>query len=151
MVTAPEVSRPPGLQRLMPLLPAPLLAVATVWVLMFNPIDRIPDPTGPCLWHATFGIDGPSCGGTRMFYHLIHGDFVLAAQHHLVALIGLLVAGYYWIAWAGRWMFGFRLPMPRPAQWLIIGYIAVFLLYSTVLRNLPWEPFTWFYVPDLTP
>jgi len=29
-------------------------------------------------------------------------------------------------------------------------YIALFLLHSAVLRNLPWSPFIWFYVEDLT-
>jgi Protein of unknown function (DUF2752) len=40
-------------------------------VLAYNPTDRIPDPTGPCTWHALFGIDGPGCGGTRMLWYLL--------------------------------------------------------------------------------
>src|SRR5215216_1296989 len=51
-------------------------AGATWFVLRFNPTDRTVDPTGPCLWHAATGINGPSCGGTRMFYYLIHGNLV---------------------------------------------------------------------------
>jgi hypothetical protein len=31
-----------------------------------------------------------------------------------------------------------------------IGYAVVFLLYAVVLRNLPWPPFHWFHIPDLT-
>lgn len=74
MTTAPLATNvaapvPSGARLLLPLLPAPLLAAATWWVLAFNPTDNAMDPTG----------------------------------------------------------------------------------YSTVLRNLPWEPFTWFYVPDLIP
>ncbi len=28
--------------------------------------------------------------------------------------------------------------------------LAFLLLYAVVLRNLPWAPFSWFYVPNLT-
>ena len=53
-----------------PRLIAPLLSLspfaAAAWfVLRFNPTDRTVDPTGPCLWHAVTGINGPGCGGTR--------------------------------------------------------------------------------------
>lgn len=163
MTTAPITAQPPAtppvptppqparIWRLLPLIPLPLLAAATWWVLRFNPTDTIMDPNGPCTWHAIFGINGPSCGGTRMFYYLIHGNLIEAARHHLTALLAMLVAGYYWIAWIGRWMLRLPIPMPRPRQWLIIAFLVVFLLYSTVLRNLPWEPFTWFNISDLTP
>ena len=30
------------------------------------------------------------------------------------------------------------------------GYAAFFLVHTTVLRNVQWAPFTWFYVPNLT-
>lgn len=147
----PTRPRPAGVRRLLPLIPVPLLAAAIWWVLAFNPTDTIMDPTGPCLWHALSGINGPSCGGTRMFYHLIHGNLIQAARHHLAALVAMLVAGYYWTAWTGRWMFGLRIPMPRIRQWQIIAFLIFFFAYSTVLRNLPWEPFIWFNIPDLTP
>jgi hypothetical protein len=119
-------------------------------VLRFNPTDRIADPTGPCLWHAAFGIDGPTCGGTRMFYHLIHGDLLAAAQAHLAALIGMLYGVYVLVAWTASWWFGKKLPIWRLGRWTVVGYIAFFVLYSVVLRNLPWAPFHWFYVPNLT-
>jgi len=43
-----------------------------------------------------------------------------------------------------------RLPalrIPRPA-WL--ACVAFFPLYAVVLRHLPWPPFSWFCVPNLT-
>ena len=144
------IERPAGWVRAGPLAVWAMLAAATAWVLTFNPTDRIADPTGPCLWHAIFGIDGPTCGGTRMFYHLIHGDLIQAARMHLAALVGMLYGGYVLIAWTSSWLLGRRLPVWRPGTWAIAGYIAFFLIYSVVLRNLPWAPFTWFYVPNLT-
>lgn len=32
------------------------------------------------------GINGPTCGGTRLVWYLLHGDLVQTARHHLVAL-----------------------------------------------------------------
>jgi hypothetical protein len=124
------------------------LAAAAAWVLIFNPTDRVADPTGPCLWHALTGINGPTCCGTRMFYHLIHGNLVQAARHHLAALVGLLYGLYALVAWtlasAGR-----RLPLWWPGGRAVAVYLAAFLLYAVVLRNLPWQPFAWFDIPNL--
>ena len=76
-------------QRLATVSGLPVVGSAAGFVLRFNPTDRVADPTGPCLWHAATGINGPACGGTRMFYYLLHGDLVQAARHHLVALIAV--------------------------------------------------------------
>lgn len=149
--TAPLPPAPGGWSRFSPLAVWAALGAVTAFVLTFNPADRVGDPTGPCLWHALTGIDGPTCGGTRMFWYLIHGNLVQAARHHLAALVGLIYGGYALIAWTSGWVFGRRLPLWRPSTRAWILYGAVFLLYSVVLRNLPWPPFTWFYVPDLTP
>jgi hypothetical protein len=118
------------------------------YVLTFNPTDRIADPTGPCTWHMLFGIDGPTCGITRMTWYLLHGDLVDAARMHLAALLLVPVGAYAYVCWVAGWIFGRRLPMFRITKSLAIGYAVFFLLYSTVLRNLPWPPFTWFYVPS---
>jgi hypothetical protein len=122
---------------------------ATWYVLTYDPTDRTPDPTGPCTWHALFGIDGPGCGGTRMAWYLLHGDLVQAARNHLAALIFLPVAAYALIAWTAA-AFGRALPAPRIPRWAWWAYGAFFLLYTVLLRNLPWPPFSWFYVPNLT-
>ncbi|MEU5941065.1 DUF2752 domain-containing protein [Micromonospora sp. NPDC047548] len=138
-------------QRWVTLAMAGAVSAAAAFVLRFNPTDRVDDPTGPCLWHALTGINGPSCGGTRMFYYLLHGNLVEAARHHLAALIAVPFIVYVGIRWTvGAW-FGRELPalhLSPPVYW---AYAVAFLLYSTVLRNLPWAPFTWFDIPNLTP
>ena len=144
------IGRPIGWVRAAPLAVWAVLAAASAWVLTFNPTDHVADPTGPCLWHTLTGINGPTCGGTRMFYHLIHANLIEAARHHLLALLGVLYGGYALVAWTAAWLFGKKLPIWRPGRWAIITYIAVFLVYSVVLRNLPWPPFTWFNIPNLT-
>jgi len=126
-----------------------LLGAATVWVLAFNPTDRIADPTGPCLWHALTRINGPTCGGTRMFWYLIHGNLVQAARHHLVALVGLLYGLYALVAWTVAAYGGRKLLLWRPSGRAVAVYLVVFVLYAVVLRNLPWQPFAWFDIPNL--
>jgi hypothetical protein len=77
---------------------------------------------------------------------------VQAARHHLAALIAVPVALYGLVAWTATVAFGRRLRPPAlllsRRSWLTYG--AFFLIYTVVLRNLPWPPFTWFYVPNLT-
>jgi Protein of unknown function (DUF2752) len=126
------------------------LAAAIGYVLAFNPTDRAADPTGKCTWHMLFGINGPSCGGTRMAWYLLHGDLAQAARHHLVALIGVPFALYALFAWTANSWFGRHWPPLRLSRWTYLSYVAAWLLYSVVLRNLPWQPFSWFDIPNLT-
>lgn len=135
------------------------LAAAGVWitiaaglgyVLAFNPTDRTPDPTGPCTWHLLFGTNGPACGITRMLWYLLHGNLVQAARHHLVALLGLPFGLYALITWTTDVWLGWRMQPLRLSRWVWIGYGAAWLVYAVLLRNLPWPPFTWFHIPNLT-
>jgi hypothetical protein len=50
-----------------------------------------------------------------------------------------------YLAWAGNQVFRWRLPQLRPSP-LVVGTVVTSLGVFAVLRNLPWEPFTWFYV-----
>nr|WP_227457514.1 DUF2752 domain-containing protein [Micromonospora purpureochromogenes] len=107
------------------------------------------DPTGPYLWHLATGINGPTCGGTRMFYYLLHGNLVEAARHHLAALVAVPFLLYAFIQWSGRVWFGVALPALRFSRWVYVGYTVAWLVYAVVLRNLPWAPFSWFDIPNL--
>lgn len=125
------------------------LAVATAYVLTSNPTDNKTDLTGPCLFHEMFGINGPLCGGTRMYWYLIHGDLVEAFRHHPIALIAAPVILYALVWWTAREWFGRTLPALRLPSTVYFGYVAVGLLFLVVLRNLPEGPFTWFNIPYL--
>ncbi len=82
---------------------------------------------------------------------LIHGNLVEAARHHLNALLTVPFLLYALVVWTARSVFGLVLPMYRPGWKFYTAYAVVFLTYSVVLRNLPWAPFDWFYVPYLQP
>ncbi|KAB1108439.1 DUF2752 domain-containing protein [Micromonospora aurantiaca] len=126
---------------------AALFAAAVAWVLTHNPTDAIPDISGGCLWTAMTGTQGPTCGGTRMMWHLLHGNLPEAARHHLPALIAVPVVGYAWARWTastmGRWLPA--LPLPR---WLLIAYAASWAVFA-IARNLPWPPFTGLHLTDI--
>ena len=138
--------QPPWLAPILALVP---FAAAAVWVELFNPTDGTPDPTGPCTWHMLTGINGPTCGGTRMFYYLIHGNLIQAARFHLPALIAAPVLAYLWLRWTLARVFGVQLPAVRLSKGVLIGYGVFFIVFSAVLRNLPIAPFTWFDIPNL--
>jgi hypothetical protein len=91
------------------------------------------------------GLDCPGCGGTRMVWYLLHGNIGQSARHHLIAFLAVPVLAYVYVAWAAKRLFNLRLPTRRitPAVWG--GYFVVWIVYS-VLRDLPWEPFHFFYV-----
>jgi Protein of unknown function (DUF2752) len=136
--------RPGGWVRLSPLVVWGALAAAVGYVLAANPTDREPDLLGGCGWYAMFGTNGPTCGGTRMVWYLLHGNVVGAARMHLVALIGTPFALYVLVQWSARSLFGWRLPALRLRWWVWAAYAVVFVVYGAVLRNLP--GFEWFHI-----
>jgi Protein of unknown function (DUF2752) len=141
---APSVHRPAGWARLSPLMVWGMLAAAVGYILVANPTDRKPDLLGGCGWYAMFGTNGPTCGGTRMVWYLLHGDLVNAARMHLVALIGTPFVLYMLVQWSALWLFGWRLPALRLRWWVWAAYAVVFMVYGAVLRNLP--GFEWFHI-----
>src|SRR5690349_8226285 len=96
----PGARRPIGWVRFWPLLVWGMLAGAFGYVLATNPADRNPDALGGCGWYGMFGTNGPTCGGTRMVWYLLHGDVLDAARMHLVALIGTPFALYALVQWS---------------------------------------------------
>jgi hypothetical protein len=141
--------RPTGLARFSPLGVWLMLGAASAYVLAGNPADGKPDLLGGCGWYTLFGTNGPTCGGTRMVWYLLHGDIVNAARMHLAALIGVPFALYMLVQWSAEWQFGLRLPKLRLGLWVYVGYGVAFVLYGAVLRNLP--GFEWFHIAYMQP
>lgn len=139
-----KASRAHGLMRFSPLLVWGVLAGAAGYVLTNNPADRRPDLLGGCSWYAMFGTNGPTCGGTRMVWFLLHGELINAARMHLVALVGTPFALYMLVRWSAERLFGWRLPPLRLRWWAYLAYGVAFVVYGAVLRNLP--EFEWFHL-----
>jgi hypothetical protein len=118
---------------------------AVAYTELSNPTDGSPDGTPTCLLKLTTGLDCPGCGGTRAAWYLLHGELGAAARHHLVFVFAVPFLIYLYVAWTAQTVFGRRLPRLRVTPLGIGLFLAGWLVFS-VLRNLPWAPFSWFYV-----
>ena len=98
-----------------------------------------------CIVKLTTGFDCPGCGGTRAFWFLLHGNLAGAARSHLLAVFAAPFLVYMYVAWSLNSMFRLKIPNLRLTPRVVSGFLIVWAIF-TVLRNLPFAPFTWFYV-----
>ena len=115
------------------------------YTLLTHPTSSDAASTPNCIIKLTTGFDCPGCGGTRAFYYLMHGNVLAAARSHLVLVFAAPYLVYMYVAWAAGAMLNWKLPALRPSPRAISVFLGVWLAFS-VLRNLPWAPFTWLYV-----
>lgn len=118
---------------------------AVGYTLISNPTDSAPDAPPTCILKLTTGLDCPGCGGTRAAWYLLHGDVAAAARHHLLFVFAVPIVIYLYVAWAVQKSFGRKLPQLRIPPLAIAVFMGAWLAFS-ILRNLPWAPFNWFYV-----
>lgn len=120
---------------------------AAAWlVLENNPADGKPDPLGGCAFKLVTGFDCPGCGGTRAFWYLLHANLPEAARHHVIALFATPFLFYIYLAWAGKRLFPrLRIPQLNLTPAMMGWFLAAWGVFW-VVRNLPWEPFTFLYV-----
>lgn len=119
---------------------------AVGYALLVDPTssDAFAPPT--CIVKLTTGFDCPGCGGTRAFWYLLHGNLPQAARHHALFVFAVPFLVYMYVAWSAKLVFKRDvLPMLRPSSLSLILFLVAWGVFS-VLRNLPWAPFTWFYV-----
>jgi hypothetical protein len=120
-------------------------AAASAFVLWSNPTDAGANALPSCVVKLTTGFDCPGCGGTRALFFLLHGDLPAAAQHHILAVFAAPFLVYAYLAWVAGSVFNLRLPQLRLSVKGVSIALAIWGVFS-VLRNLPFEPFSWFYV-----
>ncbi|WP_211116265.1 DUF2752 domain-containing protein [Glycomyces buryatensis] len=121
-------------------------AAAAGGVIATNPTDN----TGPstCLFKMTTGFDCPGCGGTRAFYYLLTGNLPEAARHHVMAVFAAPFLVWMYLTWALprlRRIRQWRLPTFHLTPNALTGFLIVWAVFF-IARNLPWEPFTHFFV-----
>ncbi|MFG1604284.1 DUF2752 domain-containing protein [Actinoplanes sp. NPDC049265] len=128
--------------------PAAMLACmgsALAYTELAHPTQAGAGDAPSCLLKYTTGFICPGCGGTRAAWYLMHGDLPAAARHHALFVFAVPFLLYMYVAWAGRRVFGWKLPQLTLGPKVLGVFLAVWGVWS-VLRNLPWAPFTWFYV-----
>lgn len=121
------------------------MAGAVGYTLATHPTEANAGAAPTCLLKYTTGFVCPGCGGTRAAWYLLHGDLPAAARHHALFVFAVPFLLYMYVAWAGRRLFGWNVPQLTLSPGVIGAVIAVWGVFS-VLRNLPWAPFTEFYV-----
>jgi hypothetical protein len=116
------------------------------YTLAVHPADADAFTSPTCLIKLTTGLDCPGCGGTRAFWYLLHGNIPAAARSHALAVFAVPYLVYMYVAWSFNLVSkGRKLPQLRLSPLTISIYLAAWGVFS-VLRNLPWAPFTWFFV-----
>jgi hypothetical protein len=121
------------------------MAAAAGYTMISDPTESAADAAPTCLLKLTTGFDCPGCGGTRAFWYVLNGNLPAAARHHALFIFALPFLIYLYVAWAGQQIFNRRLPQLRISPTMIGVFLGVWLGFS-ILRNLPWTPFTWFFV-----
>lgn len=120
----------------------PILVCGGFVIIYFHDPNRSLLPI-PCLFKMVTGLDCIGCGTTRALNALAHGKILTALSHNLIMPFWLLLPAY---ALLGEWLRAVIgrpvLPPVRDHRWMLILLLVSSLLFF-VLRNLPWEPFTW--------
>jgi hypothetical protein len=124
---------------------ASCFAAAASYVLISDPTDGGANAVPSCLVKLTTGLDCPGCGGTRAFYFLMRANIPEAARHHAVAVFAAPFLVWLYVAWAVKRISGRQIVAPRLSAKVIAGFLGFWALFM-VLRNLPFPPFTAFYV-----
>jgi hypothetical protein len=122
------------------------VAGGVVYTLLMDPTAADADSRPTCVMKMLTGFDCPGCGGTRAAWYLLHGNVAAAARHHAMLVFATPFLLYAYLAWTlgvvtkKKLLPQLKLPTP-----VLAGFIGAWILFS-ILRNLPWAPFTWLYV-----
>lgn len=119
--------RHPGLIKIL-LLAA---AVAGLTFLYFVKPGTFPYPT--CVFHDLTGLYCPGCGSTRALYQLLHGNFLAALHDNVMAVLVLPFFAYAGIR---------KEPLSLIHPYWIWGLFYTLIAF-TILRNIPFFPFTY--------
>ena len=118
-------------------------ACAAAAVVMFadptSPGEGFPLP--PCPVKFLTGFDCPGCGSTRVLYSLLHGDVLTAFDYNAGLVLFLPFFLWTWTAWVlGRWN-DRRYSTWEQWRWAPVTALVLILVW-TLVRNLPFAPFT---------
>ncbi len=115
------------------------------YTIFTNPVNSGAEGMPTCLVKLTTGLDCPGCGGTRAAWYLLHGNLPAAARHHMLFVFAVPFLLYLYAAWGLKTAFGWKIPQLHLSPKVLGWFLGAWALF-TVLRNLPWAPFTYFFV-----
>jgi hypothetical protein len=88
-----------------------------------------------CTFHQLSGLHCPGCGGLRATHELLNGRLLDAARSNLIVV---LLPPVLILAWCFRRRLA-AVPLSSRTVLMIFGVLVLY----TLLRNLPWPPFSW--------
>ena len=115
-------------------------ALALVVLFFFDPTRYAIYPT--CPFHQLTGLNCPGCGALRAAHQLIHGHLAAAFRLNSFLFIALPVMLLVLVKNAIQQLRG-AAPEPKAVSPFWIWLLLAALILFTVLRNLPFAPFTW--------
>lgn len=118
------------------------IAAGSAAVAYFDPSNNGFFPICP-LYKMT-GLACPGCGLTRGFHALFHGDIAGALDLNIMTPVWAVILGYILVSLVLTASRGKGLPMWPTNMRFIYGFAMVLFVFG-VLRNLPFEPFTYLY------
>ncbi len=97
-----------------------------------------------CPWLFLTGTQCPGCGILRSLNRMVGGDIEGALGYNVMWVIAVPIMIYSWVRWVLPAKFANFLPTIRPDRRLaaVLVFAGILVVFG-VLRNLPWEPFTW--------
>ena len=121
-----------------------LLLVAVGIVFLFFMLDPEKSVLFPrCPFNLITGWYCPGCGSQRAIHSFLHLHFRDAVSYNfLVFPAAFLILYHYIYGWLNR-KFRWKLPnilYMKSTPWIILGVVIVFW----IVRNIPFEPFSWF-------
>jgi heme A synthase len=102
--------------------------------------DKPPAWYPRCPVYAITGWYCPGCGSARMLHALAHGEFQLARRMNIFALAVLPLLGIWGGVTVWRGLAHNAPPFTAPNYTAVVFLIVIIVF--TILRNLPWEPFS---------
>lgn len=95
----------------------------------------------PCPFQMVTGFSCPGCGSTRAAHALLHGHLFQAFDFNPLLILFLPFLAYAGLSKVRMLLFGKKLPGPEIKAWAVWSIFGLILVFW-VVRNLPWEPFT---------
>jgi hypothetical protein len=118
-------------------------AASYVWI--SNPTNGGAYDVPTCIVKLTTGLDCPGCGGTRAFYYLMHGNLSQAVRYHAPAVFAAPFLVWLYVGWVVKRVWGKQIPTPTIGPRTLSAFLVAWAVFS-VVRNLPFAPFTSLYV-----
>lgn len=100
-----------------------------------------------CPLYTTTGLACAGCGLTRATHAIIHGDLYRGIRYNILSPLVMVLLGYTWLALASFTVRGrslsFRLLHGKTSTVILVTLIAF-----SVIRNIPYFPFTLLFPPQ---